>query len=845
MAITDYGLRITQEVRGTDRVAAANRELILYDRTQQDVTRHSAMAAARIEQDSRRWESAAGGFRRAIEGVVEVGAGLVVLQRAISRNTEEFGRHVGSVQAVTIGYRAMRLAMSPTWITGAAVGFGLLAEAMVRVAKAQAELVRSDALKGAAAERDFQSTRTILGAGRARDVDTSFLLGVGSSEDVRQALVDLKAIADPAERARVAVRRFGDDAEKALGLASSGFIAALDSAGEMALRMDGPTRASVDRLKESLSGVGDVVTGLIDKFGELGQSMAQSIAIGVARARDAVASVASRELAPSAEFVLPGGPVNVIPSKLQLARGVAGFVGAQAGGPQIPMTLEQMRSQNRATREAIDARRDWEQGGMRRANDAVWGEHGTMTRPLMSELSAADSELRREFNLATIGRDQSAAGLRDTFTRAYQDIVRIAREQLDVVMSTGDLERLVRSSSTSGIPGDLPSAIGRDMASSGDMVRSSALAGREMEEAYRQTLDHQTRMIELLAGPGGEIAAVQQIYALRMAGAKSAEEAQAAERSRMIGLAQVERQRLNELRQSAGSVFDAVLRGGGGLRDFAKGLALTQARGVFQNLAVEMFGGRSGRLALPGQTRSDGTPNALGRILGGTVFGADPSAGVQMTAAQVQLQAAQIQMQAAGTGIGGAIAGGVSAGAGRAVPGAMPIPAAGRTSALGRNIGIGGAVAVGAFGVADGVRQGGAQGAMTAGGAAAGAAATILALSGVSGPAAPIVAAVGLGLMAGAAVMGSPKDRRRRELDAMLSDARSTAPAGRDYGTVDTAGRSLEGDRTGGLRVVVNINALDARSVIDRRRDIGEAVRVALTETGPLAHEMRRAVLGV
>jgi len=84
-----------------------------------------------------------------------------------------------------------------------------------------------------------------------------------------------------------------------------------------------------------------------------------------------------------------------------------------------------------------------------------------------------------------------------------------------------------------------------------------------------------------------------------------------------------------ELRQSAASLFDAmVTRGIHGIGDFVKGLGLTQIKSVFANLAVELFGGLQKVLGgiIPGQTEIDpatGQPKRtrLGRILAGTVFG--------------------------------------------------------------------------------------------------------------------------------------------------------------------------------------------------------------------------------
>jgi len=79
----------------------------------------------------------------------------------------------------------------------------------------------------------------------------------------------------------------------------------------------------------------------------------------------------------------------------------------------------------------------------------------------------------------------------------------------------------------------------------------------------------------------------------------------------------------------------------------------------------------------------------------------------------------------------------------------------------GNIIGSAGVIAGGAFGAVNGFRAGGVQGNLSGAGSIAGAAAAIISLAGVTGPAAPIAAGIGLTLMVAAQLIGDPKKRLR------------------------------------------------------------------------------------
>jgi hypothetical protein len=175
-----------------------------------------------------------------------------------------------------------------------------------------------------------------------------------------------------------------------------------------------------------------------------------------------------------------------------------------------------------------------------------------------------------------------------------------------------------------------------------------------------------------------------------------------------------------------------------------------------------------------------------------------------------------------------------------------PIGPATKLSSLQRGVGTAAALAAGGFGIYSGIRQGGLQGGLTAAGSVAGTGAALLSLAGVSGPAAPVLAAVGLGLSLGAALLGDPKQKRDAKINRTLNDARFTDPVGFG-GEFDLAtGGALDFDKRGRTRVIqqvtVQVNAMDSKSFIDHAADISLAVRQALQDGSPLGDQILSTV---
>lgn len=404
-------------------------------------------------------------------------------------------------------------------------------------------------------------------------------------------------------------------------------------------------------------------------------------------------------------------------------------------------------------------------------------------------------------------------------------------------------------------------------------------AKRLRVESIQQSLAFESERLRLIAGPGGELAAVKAIAQLRLDSVqaelaitgdlRAAEEARLRIfRDRALEELRISKERDDRNRQTGGQVFDALVAGGAGIRGFASGFGIGQGRTAFGNLFSEIARGTTGALQLPGQVGADGRPNLFGRVLSGTAFGLDPNkiaidantlATQLNTAAQQQNTAAQL-----GGRVGGAIGGSLGSifgapssvfgGAGTnplifsatggtrssGITGAdgLPLGIVGQGLGLGnpnlglttlQKVGAAAGIAGGGFLVKSGIQQGGLGGALDIGAGGAGALAALLPLIGVSGPAAPILAGVALGAQVIKNFLPDPRKARAAAIDRLVNASRV------DFGDVtgiDTdfaRGGSLASTK-GGIVVIQNINAADAKSFLDRRDDIAAAISQSIEE---------------
>ncbi len=427
---------------------------------------------------------------------------------------------------------------------------------------------------------------------------------------------------------------------------------------------------------------------------------------------------------------------------------------------------------------------------------------------------------------------------------------------------------------------------------------------RAIEEAYeiRLRLARELEAIELRRAERADDAEekLKAIAEARYAREKAEDEART---EREISYLELRRRSLDQYRDAAGRVFDAATASGrGGLADFGRNQLRVLERQLFVNGSAEIFQkggqvlGRVGEASGLGRllTGSLFDPNnatpverntasmkgltesvkeldytlrgvAAGGIPGGDGGAAAPFGGLGgLLPARGTLQgAARIltelgvptgklmgRSEAFFAGAGSILSGGLFAGlrsgdySVQVGPGrAMTASSLGLTSTAGRVgnlVGSAALVAGGGFGVAAGIREGGAKGAATAAASALGVAAAI------PGPQQPFLQAAALvaGLVRG--LFRDSKETRDAEIAGMLNRARYAEARGVER-FIDRYGQDLDYDRRGAVRVVENVTiqvqALDAKSVLDRAEDIADATRLAVRRGHDLADTMRDLVV--
>ncbi len=374
---------------------------------------------------------------------------------------------------------------------------------------------------------------------------------------------------------------------------------------------------------------------------------------------------------------------------------------------------EEQRANIGASESRSGHRRIWdsEQRGkaMIAADRARFGSTSEGLSALYSEAKTAAEKARTDYFATEGSTGDVVRAAKQAWDDAAAAVSRYKKQLDDVTETEKRMKELAtfiykEGADTTGAMRSVPSLFGPQAAgrrwSTGPLVVNSAdiaaanqgrdQAGADMGRAYlegmyarqqatenlsRSALDHQVRMIQLLSGPGGEVAAIQRVYDLRVSAAKTTLEMQEAIYAREEAMAELQKKRIDDIRDAAGQVFDAMLKGGAGLQEMLTGQLRVWQRTIFQNLAVELTKGLSGHMSMPGTTGADGKPTMLGRILTGTPFGPDPLklAGATLTSAGVKLElAAQHLMAVSATGGGGGLvrstASAIPGGGGASVP---------------------------------------------------------------------------------------------------------------------------------------------------------------------------------
>lgn len=808
-----------------------------------------------------------------------------------------------SMQRTLNTYRALRLAIAAP---GGAASVGLAAgtiaggyalQKIIETTVERARQVQGASFSAASTGSSFQSAYTLQRAGTVTGRDLGFLSGY-SAADISAVTLKLRGIEDPILRASEAIRIFGKDGKMALETLDGRLAAATARAADLAEELDGPTRNSLNEFKSAFDNFHpfQVLGDEFDDFAERFKVGVAKIAIDGVNAFRAMAKAAPQNFMVGAEGnaeTAGFNPSAPIPSDAAFIRGGR----ADAAGALGRLATPGANLGGTGLAAAFRAGGGGTEGSVQLRLELIGKERGKL-RALLSSDGLADTTFKDI--AARLGRI-------DAEEKELQRFLKLNKPELVADPSTFVTPLNTRVPSLRGRNSSLPnlpefistqadrnafdsSSPGADQqATRAELERQKAQRERELSTSFaRQFVSFEERRIELLTGPGGELDAINKIYELKKAGLEQelefggeifnlTERRLQLEQERTLRILDLQRQRRDEARGLASDFVGSLQSGrpqdffrqqGGRLINQIGTNALT---GTFQRVQSTLG--------------SIGAASGLGGLLKGTLL--DPSnatpidkntlATERNTAALERANGAGFQvsgpngfntLRALGP-VGGflgdlGVFGGASSsnpmvfsaankstvtpapgfiGLGTTEAGAV-VPLSGGLSKTARGVGIAGAVAGGAIGAYTQFKAGGAQGALNGTAALAGAAGSILALSGVSGPAAPILAGVALGLQGIAMILGDPKKKRDAAINREISDAYYAENAPMSF-SMDRFGRGYDYNKRGDMRgvpVTININALDSRSITDNRESIADAVRMAVYEGHGLNRAMQEAV---
>lgn len=808
-----------------------------------------------------------------------------------------------SMQRTLNTYRALRLAIAAP---GGAASVGLAAgtiaggyaiQKIIETTVERARQVQGASFSAASTGSSFQSAYTLQRAGAVTGRDLGFLSGY-SAADISAVTLKLRGIEDPILRASEAIRIFGKDGKTALETLDGRLAAATARAADLAEELDGPTRNSLNEFKSAFDNFHpfQVIGDEFDDFAERFKIGVAKIAIDGVNAFKRLAAAAPKNFMVGAEGNAeqagfdPGAPIPPDGALIRGGREDAAAallkLGGAGGFDRKTGLAAAFRAGGGGTEGSIQLRLE------------LIGKERSKLRALLSSDGLADTTFKDI--AARLGRI-------DAEEKELQRFLKLNKPELVADPSTFVTPLNTRVPSLRGRNSSLPnlpefistqadrnafdsSNPGADQqATRAELERQKAQRERELNTSFaRQFVSFEERRIELLTGPGGELDAINKIYELKKAGLEQelefggeifnlTERRLQLEQERTLRILDLQRQRRDEARGLASDFVGSLQSGrpqdffrqqGGRLINQIGTNALT---GTFQRVQSTLG--------------SIGAASGLGGLLKGTLL--DPSnatpidkntlATERNTAALERANGGGFQvsgpngfnaMRALGP-VGGflgdlGVFGGASSsnpmvfsaankstvtpapgfiGLGTTEAGAV-VPLSGGLSKTARGVGIAGAVAGGAIGAYTQFKAGGAQGALNGTAALAGAAGSILALSGVSGPAAPILAGVALGLQGIAMILGDPKKKRDAAINREISDAYYAENAPMSF-SMDRFGRGYDYNKRGDMRgvpVTININALDSRSITDNRESIADAVRMAVYEGHGLNRAMQEAV---
>ncbi|CAB4130936.1 hypothetical protein UFOVP130_46 [uncultured Caudovirales phage] len=352
-----------------------------------------------------------------------------------------------------------------------------------------------------------------------------------------------------------------------------------------------------------------------------------------------------------------------------------------------------------------------------------------------------------------------------------------------------------------------------------------------IEQSYRNRLDIATQLLDIETRKADRITDDEKKQeALAEARRKADDLAGKAREDREIRLLELQKKSLDQYKQQAGKIFDAITsrNPGQGLKNLAIGEAKNIGRNAFEAVVGPMLGSLGGILGIGGSPTDQAAlkteqhtkriADNTDKLLSGGASGiADIGLSSGGNAAKTLL--GSIQSSLSGSGLAGLFGNGsggnFNSGLGSVLSGNALATVLGQNTTgtttlagrIGAGVGLGGALLAGGMGIASGIRQGGVGGDLKAAGSAAGLTgalvgniATLMKATGPLLSAIPVVgsiAALALPLLGG--LIGSNPEKRAKEIQKELALASFQAPVALNV-TQDGSGHYTDFDARGNIR---------------------------------------------
>lgn len=389
----------------TAAVLKNNQALVAQETLWQRVKTSGVAAANAIHEATTKVSQTIDAVKNIAKTIAEATAGTVAATTAVATHTLVADKLVTT-------YRAARLLLSPTLFTAVTLGAGVAAEAVLRLAYAQAESNRQDALRAVQTGRSYNTTSTNAYAARVIGMDVAKygdILGDKTPAQVEQLVADFSKLKDPVDKAAFAVKHFGDQAEAALPLLTDRLRRANEQAYEFSSDMNSKHRAALESFAVALEKPANAIHSIGDAFRALWQESKQWPAIKIAMVVEAYQQSAEWEASGRQEADPYGGMARVAAN---LRRQGTKLPDSLGGVPVNLSPLQAAQSANDAAKKMVD---------QFRPTGMVGGE-------------VSDDLLRRSSNVVT-KYDASSEGLSRQFGTA-QSKLQSLREQL--IEATGD-----------------------------------------------------------------------------------------------------------------------------------------------------------------------------------------------------------------------------------------------------------------------------------------------------------------------------------------------------------------------------------------------------------------------